>query len=149
FSFLYILEDRPSGNRFGAQRSNFLDSLPPGLNEIQIARAGSHPEGQREPFDRRYQVDRDAISRWVILDSVKDERRAGFRALVDNLRQGRQLEIPMDILDRHQLTELSDFIKPCAEVRHNSFLPVQIVQAARPREGDLSCKARRDSNTIR
>src|SRR6516165_12115552 len=52
FAFLYVLEERSGGNRFGADWRNFLHLLPPSLNKIQVAQAGFHPERQSEPFDR-------------------------------------------------------------------------------------------------
>ena len=114
FALLDVFEERSGSNRFSANRCNFLHLLAPSLDKIHIAQTRFHAERQRQTSDRRNQIRRDPIALGIILDPVENDRRSRPRALVDDFRKRRQLEIPVSVFNGHQLAEFINVAKPSA-----------------------------------
>ena len=112
FTLLHVLEEWTGRNGFGSNRSDLFNLPAPGLDEIYVAQTGFHSKCERQALRRRDQIRRDAIALRVISDAIENNRRSCLRALVDDFRKGRELEIPVNILDSHQLAQLVDFVKP-------------------------------------
>src|SRR6516165_10793781 len=96
FAFFDVIKKRTGGNRLSRDRRNLLHLLTPSLDEIHVAHAGLHPEGERQAPDGGNQIGRDAIALRVIFDAVKKQRRPILRSLVDDFCERRQLKIPID-----------------------------------------------------
>ena len=75
-----------------------------------VAQSGIHAQRERQAIHRGNQIRRNPIALRIILDPIEKNRRPSFRALVDNFRERRELEIPVDVVNSHQLAELVDFV---------------------------------------
>ena len=88
----------------GHLESRIEAAAPDRIRASYMMRADDPAPGGRLPSEAALERD------WL----ARDDRRPRLGALVDDFRKGRELEIPVNILDSHQLPELVDFVKPCS-----------------------------------
>lgn len=69
---------------------------------------------------KQHEIRGDTIALRVIFDPIEDDRRPSLGAFVDDLCESRKLEIPVNVLNGHELTDFLYVIEPRAEVRHKS-----------------------------
>ncbi|HEY3040116.1 MAG TPA: hypothetical protein VGJ66_15360 [Pyrinomonadaceae bacterium] len=65
--------------------------------KIHVAQTGFHAKRKRQTSDRRNQIGSNAIALRIIPDAVEDNCPAGFGALVDDFRQRRKLQVPVNV----------------------------------------------------
>ena len=66
------------GHGFRGERRNFLHLAAPSLNELEIAQAAVHAEGQRQTSRRRNQIRCNPVALRIIFYAVKKNCRTGF-----------------------------------------------------------------------
>ena len=109
-ALLNIFEQRRAFDFARLDGLNLFYLLAPPLDEVEGAELWIDAQGQRQPLQRRQQINRYSMTGRILFDLVEDNRRAGLRTLVDQFRQRRQLQFPMGVVDGHQLTEFIDII---------------------------------------